>query len=331
MSDSTATGGQLERRILGRTGIEVTAMGFGAGGFSRAGLAQGVDHTAAIIAEALDSGINLIDTAEAYLTEPGVALGIERSSARREDVVISTKVLFRTQDGWRSPVEIEAAVQARLEALSTDYLDVVHVHGVRPKDYERVRDEVLPVLERCVGAGSVRSVGITEAFRVDLRHEMLARAIADGAWDVIMVGFNLLNQSAREMVLQPAIDADIGVIDMFAVRQALRDMQVLTKHLRAASADGTLPGDVDVDAELARVASHVAASGSSLPDLAYRFVREQLGISSVLVGTGNPDHLRANIETFTSAPLDPDVLDDLTMMLAGVAALNGETGGLPPS
>jgi aryl-alcohol dehydrogenase-like predicted oxidoreductase len=330
MDDSTGAGGQLERRVLGRTGIEVTAMGFGAGGFSRAGLAVGIDHTAAIIAEALDSGVTLIDTAEAYRTEPGVALGISRSSVGREDIVISTKVLFRTEDGWRTPTEIEAAVHARLEALGTDYLDVVHIHGVRPKDYERVRDESLLGLQRCVAAGTVRSIGITEAFRVDLRHETLVRAIADGVWDVIMVGFNLLNQSARETVLHPAIEADIGVMDMFAVRQALRDMDVLTDHLHAVSADGTLPGTVDVEAELARLASHVSANGSSLPDLAYRFVREEPGISSVLVGTGNPDHLRDNLATFASAPLDPTVLEDLSMVLAGIAALNGETGGLPP-
>jgi len=306
-------------------------MGFGAGGFSRAGLARGVDHTAAIIAEALDAGVTLIDTAEAYRTEPGVALGIERSSVRREDVVISTKVLFRTQDGWRTPAEIETAVQARLETLGTDYLDIVHIHGVRPQDYERVRDGSLPGLQRCVDAGTVRSIGITEAFRVDLRHETLVRAIADGVWDVIMVGFNLLNQSARETVLQPAIAADIGVMDMFAVRQALRDMDVLTEHLREKAADGTLPDTVDVDTELGRIAAHVSASGSSLPDLAYRFVREEPGISSVLVGTGNPDHLRANLRTFTRRPLAPAVLEDLSSVLAGVAALNGETGGLPPS
>jgi len=306
-------------------------MGFGAGGFSRAGLAQGVDHTAAIIAEAIDSGVNLIDTAEAYRTEPGVALGIERSDARREDVVISTKVLFRTEQGWRSPAEIEAAVHARLQALGTDYLDVVHIHGVRPKDYVRVRDESLAGLQRCVAAGTVRSIGITEAFRVDLRHETLVRAIADGLWDVIMVGFNLLNQSARETVLQPAVAADIGVMNMFAVRQALRDMEVLTEHLREKSADGTLPGSVDIDGELARVARHVSASSSSLPDLAYRFVREEPGISSILVGTGNPHHLRANVDTFSSAPLDQAVLDELSTMLAGIATLNGETGGIPPT
>ncbi len=306
-------------------------MGFGAGGFSRAGLAQGVDHTAALISEAIDSGINLIDTAEAYRTEPGVALGIERSSKRREEIVISTKVLFATDDGFRTPAEIEAAVHARLAALNTDYLDVVHVHGVRPKDYERVRDETLPTLQRCVATGTVRSVGITEAFRVDLRHETLTRAIADGVWDVIMVGFNLLNQSARETVLRPAIAADIGVLDMFAVRQALRDMDVLAQHLRDAAADGTLPDSVDVEAELERVSRLVAQSGGSLPDLAYRFVREEPGISSVLVGTGNPAHLRSNLETFRKPDLDQSVLDELRAVLNGVAALNGETGGLPPT
>jgi hypothetical protein len=90
----------------------------------------------------------------------------------------------------------------------------------------------------------------TKPFRVDLRHKTLIQAIADGVWDVITIGFNLLNQSARETVL--------------------------------------LPATVDVDAELARLDRVVEPHGGSLPDLAYRFVREAAGISSVLVGTGNP-------------------------------------------
>ena len=125
--------------------------------------------------------------------------------------------------------------------------------------------------------------------------------------------------------------ADIAVMDMFAVRQALRDLDVLAEHLSAMSADGTLPGSVDVDAELARVRAHVGRTATSLPDLAYRFARDEPGITSVLVGTGNLDHLRANLETFTRPALDPGVLDDLSKVLDGIAALNGETGGLPPS
>jgi L-galactose dehydrogenase len=316
----------LERRTLGRTGIEVTAMGFGAGGFSRAGLDGGVDHAASVIAQAIDSGINLIDTAEMYRTEPAAAAGIARSSRSRGDVVIATKIGYRTDDRLRTPDEIEAAIRTRLEALQTEYVDVLQVHGLQPEHYGQVRDELLPVLERQRDAGTLRWIGVTEGFRVDRAHDMLARAIPDGCWDVVMVGFNLLNQTARERVLQPAIEANVGVMDMFAVRQALRDLERVSAHLRDFAAAGIIPPDVDVERAIAALASHVGdgAAAPTLPDLAYRFVRAEPGISTVLVGTGNPDHLRDNLASFARPPLDPAVFEELRGILAGVSVLNGE-------
>ncbi|MDA0352523.1 MAG: aldo/keto reductase [Chloroflexi bacterium] len=318
----------LERRTLGRTGLEVTAIGFGAGGFSRAGLGDGVDHAAGVVAQAIDSGINLIDTAEMYRTEPAVAAGIARSSKTRDEVVIATKVGYRERgaDRLRTPEELEAALRARLDALESDYLDVVQLHGLTPEDYEQVRDDLLPVLERARDAGTVRWIGVTEAFRSDRGHAMLARAIADGCWDVVMVGFNLLNQSARERVLAPAIAANIGVMDMFAVRQALRDLEVVSPHLREEAAAGVLPSDLDVEGTLALLARHIGGAVPTLPDLAYRFVRAEPGVSTVLVGTGNPEHLRDNLASFTRPALDAAVLEELRLVFDGVEALNGETG-----
>ena len=320
--------GGLERRTLGRTGLEVTVVGFGAGGFSRAGMTDGVDHASEVITAALDAGVNLIDTAEMYRTEPAVAAGIARSSVSREDVVIATKVGYRKWRGkrFRKPSELKAAIDARLEALGTEYLDVVQVHGLTPDHYEQVRDELLPVLERAREAGKVRWIGVTEAFRSDRGHEMLARAIADGCWDVVMVGFNLLNQSARERVLQPAIESNIGVMDMFAVRQALRDLEVVSAHLRAVAADGTLPSGLDIEADLATLVRHVGTAAPTLTDLSYRFVQVEPGVSTVLMGTGNPDHLRDNLETFRRPPLEAAVVEELRGLLAGIDVLNGEVG-----
>ena len=317
---------QLERRTLGRTGLEVTAFGFGAGGFSRAGVREGVGHAAEMVARAIDAGVNLIDTAEMYRTEAAVAQGIAQSSKARTEVFVATKVSYRVDGRIRTPEELELALRGRLGALDTDYLDVVQVHGVEPRDYERVRDELLPVLERARRAGTVRWIGVTEGFRVDRAHAMLQQAIADGCWDVVMVGFNLLNQSARERVLEPALAADIGVMDMFAVRQALRDLETVRAHLRERQSSGALAADVDVKAELATLARHVGAgkAAPTLADLAYRFALAEPGISTVLVGTGNPGHLRDNLESFGRPPLEPGVLEELRGLLAGVDVLNGE-------
>lgn len=314
----------LERRTLGRTGLEVTSVGFGAGGFSRAGIREGEDHAAAIIAQALGAGVNLIDTSEENATEQAVARGIERSSVRREDVVISTKVSYRVGRRLRRPGEIEAAVRERLKALQTEYLDVLHVHSVATADYEQVRDTFLPVLERQREQGTIRWLGVTEPFVVDRGHEMLARAVADGAWDVVMVGFNLLNQTARERVLRPAVAANLGVIGMYVVRQALREIEVLSAHLRERASDGTLSPTADVEAVIETLRRALGDGSTTLPDLAYRFALAEPGISTVLFGTGSSEHLRANLESAARPPLDAPTLEDLRALLSGVDALNGE-------
>jgi aryl-alcohol dehydrogenase-like predicted oxidoreductase len=147
------------------------------------------------------------------------------------------------------------------------------------------------------------------------------------------VGFNLLNQTARERVLQPAIEANVGVMDMFAVRQALRDPETVARHLRAVASDGTLPSDADVEGAIAVLERHVGTAAVTLPDLSYRFVRAEPGISTVLVGTGNPAHMRDNLASFGRPPLDAAVLEELRGLLPGIEALNGETGerhGAPP-
>jgi aryl-alcohol dehydrogenase-like predicted oxidoreductase len=315
----------MPTRPFGRTGLDVSVMGFGAGGFSRAGLGQGEGHAAGMVAAAIEAGVNVLDTAEMYGTEPAVAAGIGRAGVGREAIVISTKVGYREGRELRSPAALEEAVRERLRLLRTEYVDVLHVHGVTPEDYERVRDELRPVLERLQSDGVVRWAGITEGFGVDTGHRMLQRAIADGCWDVVMVGFNLVNQSARERVLAPAREAGIGVMDMFAVRGALRDFEVLTGYLERRIEDGQLGAEVDVRAAVATLRRAVdAGAAASLTDLAYRFVREEPGIDTVLIGTGNPEHLRANRESFLRPPLPDDVLAELRRVLAGVDTLNAQ-------
>jgi L-galactose dehydrogenase len=116
-----------------------------------------------------------------------------------------------------------------------------------------------------------------------------------------MVGFNILNQSARELVLAPAQRSGIGVLGMFAVRRALSDPARLAQTLGALAADGYLdgqgPGDDSVGWLLA------GSDARTLTELAYRFCVHEPGIGSVLFGTGNRDHLEANIGALLGSPL----------------------------
>ena len=189
----------MEYRQLGRTGLRVSLMALGCGGPSRLGLSTGrtTAQSAAVVQAALDAGINLIDTATAYQTEALVAAGL-RGRPRDQVVLSSKRGLNAGGERLLSGAELEAAVEASLRRLETDYIDIYHLHGVSPEQYPHARDEMVPALQRLRAAGKVRLLGITERFGGDTEHRMLRSALADGHFDVIMVGFNMLNQTARD-------------------------------------------------------------------------------------------------------------------------------------
>ena len=291
----------METKTLGRTGLDVTVMGVGCGGPSRAGQSTGKSEaeSVAVVRAALDAGINFIDTAEAYRTEGIVGRSIRGLDCSK--LVISTK-----KSGGRSitPATLRRSLEESLQRLGTDYVDVYHLHGVMLEEYPYLAAEIVPELLKLRGEGKIRFLGITERWNADTRHLMLRRAMQDDVWDVVMVGFNLLNQSARELVFQRAIDKSVGILVMFAVRRALSRAEKLAEVLAGLIAAGQMdPADPD----LAHALDFLIHDGGavSIPDAAYRFCRDEPGTHVILSGTGNPVHLQDNIESFYRPPL-PD-------------------------
>ena len=194
----------MEYRYLGRTGLRVSAMGIGAGGPSRLGLRDNVrseTESVALVLQGLDAGINFIDTAEAYGTEAIVGKAVAQRD--RGQIIISSKKRLRNENITRE--QLRSGLQDSLRRLGSDYIDVYHLHGMRPEQYNYYAQEIVPSCRTCSGKDLIRFIGVTEHWNDDLRHTMLQRALTDGLFDVIMVGFNLLNQGARDAVLRDAI------------------------------------------------------------------------------------------------------------------------------
>jgi L-galactose dehydrogenase len=280
----------MERVTLGRTGLSVSVMGLGGGGDSRLGVKTDEAASIRLIRTALDHGVNFIDTAEAYGTEEVVGKGIR--GVERGRVVLSTKKTTTTGSRPIEASDVIAGVEASLTRLGTDYVDIYHLHGVTAEEYPALRDRVLPALAKLREQGKLRFLGITEKFLADPGHRMLNLALEDDPWDVVMVGFNVLNQSARERVFPRTLARDVGTLIMFAVRRALSRPQRLAELL------GDLEQRGKISAEAARVGLEFlvhAGGGFSIPDAAYRYCRHEPGAHVVLVGTSNPAHLLQNI------------------------------------
>nr|QQZ52163.1 hypothetical protein JKL49_13005 [Phenylobacterium glaciei] len=142
--------------------------------------------------------------------------------------------------------------------------------------YEACVETLLPELKRQQALGKIRHIGVTEAFGADTRHAMLARAMPEALFDVAMVGFNLLNPSARRTVFPQALAHDIGTLIMFAVRRALSNPEALRDTVAKLLASGeVVAGSVDPADPLKFLRDHLEI-GSEV-EAAYRFCRHEPG------------------------------------------------------
>lgn len=311
----------MEYTELGATGRDVSVLGLGAGGSSRLGIDAGEEHARRVVEAALEHGVTVVDTAEAYGTESVVGRVV--SSVPREDVFLSTKCSVYDDDGdLRPPTAVEESLAGSLDRLGTDHVDAYHLHGVAPEDYKYARETLGSELARLREEGRVRFAGITETVSGDPGHEMLSRAVTDDLWDVVMVGFNLLNHSARERVLEPAAERGIGTIAMVPVRRALADPAALESVVGDLVETGEVdPAQVDTADPFGFLIHEAGAS--DLFDAAYRFCRHEPTVDTVLTGTGSRDHLAANVESALSGPLPEADLERLRERFGDVDSVIG--------
>jgi len=320
----------MQFTTLGRTGLEVSVVGLGGGGASRLGLGSGKSKSDAIrvIRRGLDLGVNFIDMGGAiYATE--VIVG-EALSGCRSEVILSTKAnlgppiwnlgsrraiaRFSARIGAMisyvaSGRVIEDRLDASLRELKTDYVDVFHLHAVTPNQYDVAIARVYPRLLRLKEAGKLRAISISETLARDPSHEVLRRAVSDGPFDCIMIGFNVANQSGAEIIAR-AKRREIGSIAMDAVGRWFSSRQGLQDQLdRLASRGAVAPEDADAGKVLRFLDTHGVAS---LTEAAYRFSRHNSGADIVLTGTGDVRHLEANIAACTAPPLPDEVTAELT-------------------
>ncbi len=309
----------MEYRILGRTGLRVSVMGLGGGGHSRLGMAKGKteSESVSILKESIDAGINFIDTAELYGTESIVGKGIK--GIDRDKVIISSKKMVR--EGMTSR-EVQEGLEKSLKNLGTDYIDIYHLHGVAPEEYDYCVSEIYPEFQRMKEKGMIRFIGITERFEMDCNHVMLQKGFDDGIWDVMMVGFNMLNQSARNLVFKKSVEKNIGILNMFAVRRAFSNLERLSQiMLELVEKKRLNPDHIDEKQPLNFLIHENGAL--SLTDAAYRFCRYEPGVHVVLSGTSNPDHLRANIESLTRPPLPEEDVAKIKEIFKKVDSVSG--------
>ncbi len=294
----------MEYKSLGKTGLTVSVAGLGCGGNSRLGLGRGAsfDECVAVARAAIDLGVNFLDTAEAYGTEEIVGAAIK--SHDRDKLVISTKAIFRGGD--ETSETVTRKVEASLKRLGLDYVDIFHFHAVAPTTYDHHRDVLAPALVKLKQQGKVRHVGITETGPRDPEQKMLARAIEEEPWEVIMLAYSLMNQGARRNIFPVTNRRGIGTLLMFVVRNIFSNAAYRAEVIAKLVEQGQLKAGGDPLEFLI-----TEGGAKSITDAAYRYARHEQGADVILFGTGNKAHVQDNIASILRPALPTPIIERL--------------------
>ena len=190
----------MEKRRLGRTGLEVSRLGYGA--IKLPGVSA--EEAVALVNRALDLGVTFIDTARCY-GDSEAKLG-HVMAKRRDEVVLASKVIRGSRE------EAEEDLATSLSLLQTDCIDVYQIHDVSmPEKYEKVVGPggSLEALQAARDKGQIRFIGVSG-------HNLavLLEALETGWFDTVQVAYNLANTAAAEKLLPRARELDLGVINM---------------------------------------------------------------------------------------------------------------------
>lgn len=296
----------MQYRDLGKTGIKVSEIGFGAWAIGGTAEASGTplgwgrtsdDDSLAAIRRARDLGVTFFDTADSYgFGRSESLLGIVLSR-KRQDVVLATKVgNVRTSSGALkkdfSQQHIYHAVDGSLKRLRTDYIDLYQVHNPSLEDLRR--DEIQEVMSRLQEVGKIRFWGVS----VGTPEEGI-EVIQRGWGYALQVLYNVINQAPEKELLPLAVEKGYGIIARVPLASGL-----LTGKFRP---DSVFPADdvrqnfltpkrlEEATQRVDEAKAIIGGNARSLAEAALRFTLAHPGVSTVIPGAKNVRQVEMNV------------------------------------
>jgi aryl-alcohol dehydrogenase-like predicted oxidoreductase len=290
----------VERRVLGRTGLSVSVLGFGGSEIGYEG--AGAQTVAVLLSSALDAGLNVIDTGECYVTSEEL---IGRAvSHRRSDYVLLTKCGHEAGlhlPEW-SPRLIEKSVERSLRLLRTDRLDLLQLHGCDERTLRK--GDAVEALERLKAAGKTRFIGYSGD------GEAALLAVRSGRFDTLQTSINIADQEAIDRTLPEASARGMGVI----VKRPLANVAWKT---------GRMPDDPYHHSYWERLTKldhpFLKAPIPESIGTALRFAIGVPGVALAVVGTRKPGRWEENAALLAAGPLPPQEYEAIRARWKAVA------------
>ncbi|MGE5306653.1 MAG: aldo/keto reductase [Alphaproteobacteria bacterium] len=266
----------MEKRRLGKTDMDVSVLGFG-------GMEIGYQHISLGVAkrllnEVLDSGINVIDTAECYSTSEEL-IG-EAIAARRKDFYLFTKCGHEsgwTYPDWR-PESLFRSIERSLKRLKTNCVDLIQLHSC--SEAELRQGKVLETLQRMRERGYTRYIGYSGDSKAALF------AVESGQFDALQISVSIADQEAVELVLPAAEQRSLGVM----AKRPLANMAWHNGDRPPSDSNGRTYWE-----RLQRLKYEFLRSDPNQAiSTALRFTLSVPGIHTAVVGTTKPERFAAN-------------------------------------
>jgi aryl-alcohol dehydrogenase-like predicted oxidoreductase len=315
----------MQTRRLGKTGFEVSEIGFGAWAIGGSWGETDDDESLAALNAAVDAGVTFIDTADVYGDGRSERLIGQLLKERSERLVVATKLGRRgnldvreyTYDTFRGWLE-----RSR-ENLGVETIDLVQLHSPPWDTY--YTPSVFEACDRLVADGLIAHYGVS----VEKVEEALKAIEYPGVASVQIV-FNLFRQRPAELVFEQARERDVGVIARVPLASGLLtgklrrdtrfdpdDHRIANRHGEQFDVGETFAG-VDYETGLAAVEElrPLVPEGATLAQLALRWILRFPEVSTVIPGAKTPDQARANIAAGDLPDLSPDVLGKIAEVYA---------------
>ncbi|MBQ6189364.1 MAG: aldo/keto reductase [Bacteroidaceae bacterium] len=293
----------MEKRQLGKTGLMVSPLSFGAS--SLGGVFHDIDEGRAIEAvfTAIEGGMNLIDVSPYYgHYKAETVLGKALRQIPRDKYILSTKVGRYGKDGvntWDySGRRAQESVGESMERLGVEHIDLIHVHDIEfqaslPGGLQKVAEETLPALVELKERGLVSHVGIT-----DLQIDNLRWVIDHTPEGMVETVLNFCHYCLCDEALADHLDYfeqhGIGLINASPLSMGL---------LSSRGAPAWHPAPKELADACRRATEHCAQKGYPIEKLAMQYAVSNPRIPTTLFSSANPDNVKRNL-AYVEEPID---------------------------
>jgi L-galactose dehydrogenase len=304
----------MKYRKLGKTGLDVSILSFGASSLGSVFRDIQEDEGLRTVHTAVDMGINLIDVSPYYgLTKAETVLGKALKEIPRDKFLLSTKAgRYGLDDFDFSAKRIASSLDESLTRLNTDYVDILLLHDIEFGSFKQVIEEGIPELHKLKEQGKIRYFGIS-----GLPIKVFEKALAVTDVDVILSYCHYSLNDTALLELLPLLEAkQVGLMNASPLSMGLLNgREIASWHLASD----------ELKQACLKAAAHCAGKGADLAKLAVQYSVQNERIPTTLVSTASTLNIKKNIN-WTDEPIDELLLQEVLEILKPVHNLTWLSG-----